>query len=203
VTRGSGRHQDLPTDAGRGRVRRMLDVAGRASPWELVMDNRRGPPRAPGVGGPRIGPTGWWFQPSRERRVLSANLVISVTPIAAGIPVALSIPTCRCSWRRRPGGWSSRARWPSCLCGTGAGPGRRAGAQGPAARRGALVLAHRARRGALKAAFGPSRPRHWLLVATVFNGCASSHLGVTIGLVTRPRRTRGTVPSRRRREAES
>jgi hypothetical protein len=38
-------------------------------------------------------------------------------------------------------------------------------------------------------------PGHWLLVATVFNAVRILALSFTIGLVTRPRRTRGDLRS--------
>ena len=156
-----------------GSAHRLLDVSwvpqdagggpGRASgSWELVMDIIEVPPSGTRSRKPtRSARTGWWVPALAGAAAFwSANLVISMTPIAAGYRSALSIPYVPMLVEAAVGGLVVAGALACVLVRLpGAGPGRRAGAQGPAPRRGCSHPAHRARRGALKAAFGPSRPR--------------------------------------------
>ena len=150
--------------------------------------------------------TGWWVPALAGAAAFwSANLVISMTPIAAGYRSALSIPYIPMLVEAAAGGLvvagvlafvlvRYRERVP------GAGQVRKALLLGV----GALVLLTVLVEVPSKLRSDVADPGHWLLVATVFNAVRILALGVTIGLVTRPRRTRGDRHRPvRRREAES
>jgi hypothetical protein len=187
-------------DAGRG--------PGRASGlWELVMDIVEVPPSGTRSRRPtRSAGTGWWVPALAGAAAFwSANLVISMTPIAASYRSALSIPYVPMLVEAAAGGLvvagalafvlvRYRERVP------GAGQVRKALLLGV----GALVLLTVLVEVPSKLRSDLADPGHWLLVATVFNAVRILALGVTIGLVTRPRRTQGDRHRPvRRREAES
>ncbi|HEX2704374.1 MAG TPA: hypothetical protein VHM65_01340 [Candidatus Lustribacter sp.] len=120
-----------------------------------------------------------------------ANLVISMTPVAAGYRSALSIPYLPMLLEAAAGGLVVAGavafllvRYPQRV--PGAGPLRKALLLGL----GALVLLTVLVEVPSKLRSDLADPGHWLLVATVFNAIRILALGVTIGLVTRARRTR-------------
>lgn len=154
--------------------------------------------------------TGWWVPALAGAAAFwSANLVISMTPIAAGYRSALSIPYVPMLVEAAAGGLvvagalafvlvRYRERVP------GAGQVRKALLLGV----GALVLLTVLVEVPSKLRSDVADPGHWLLVAAVFNAVRILALGVTIGLVTRPR-SRALVPPAAsaaapiRRQAES
>lgn len=143
-----------------------------------------GPRRAKTPGPPRIG----WWGPAVAGAVAfwSANLVISLTPIAAAYRSAFSIAYVPMLVEAALGGLLIAGvvtlvlvRAPERVPGTG--PLGRALWLSAAA----LVLLTVFVEIPSKLLSGVSDPSHWLLVATVFNVVRVGALGVAIGLVTR------------------
>lgn len=143
-----------------------------------------GPWSAKPAGSPRIG----WRKPAVAGAVAfwSANLVISLTPIAAGYRSAMSMAYVPMLVEAAVGGLLIASvvalllvRYPERVPGTG--PLGRALWLSAAA----LVFLTVFVEVPSKLLSGVSNPGHWLLVATVFNGIRVLALGVAIGLVTR------------------
>ena len=142
--------------------------------------------------------TGWWVPALAGGAAFwLANLVISMTPVAAGYRSALSIPYLPMLVEAAVGGLVVAgavafllARYPERF--PGAGPLRKALLLGL----GALVLLTVLVEVPSKLRSDVADPGHWLLVATVFNAIRILALGVTIGLVTRARRPDETVTVR-------
>ena len=136
--------------------------------------------------------TGWWVPALAGAAAFwLANLVISMTPVAAGYRSALSIPYLPMLVEAAVGGLVVAGavafmlvRYPQRV--PGAGPLRKALLLGL----GALVLLTVLVEVPSKLRSDVADPGHWLLVATVFNAIRILALGVTIGLVTRARRPR-------------
>ena len=143
-----------------------------------------GPRSAKPAGSPRSG----WRRPAVAGAVAfwSANLVISLTPIAAAYRSAMSIAYVPMLVEAAVGGLLIASvvalvlvRYPERVPGTG--PLSRALWLSAAA----LVLLTVFVEVPSKLRSGVSDPGHWLLVATVFNVIRVLALGVAIGLVTR------------------
>ena len=139
--------------------------------------------------GPRSAkPRSDWWRPAVAGAAAfwSANLVISLTPIAAGYRSALSIAYVPMLVEAAVGGLLIASLVALVLV---RHPGRVPGT-GPVSRAlwlsaGALVLVTVLVEVPSKLRSGVSDPGHWLLVATVFNVIRVLALGVAIGLVTR------------------
>ena len=147
-----------------------------------------GPRSAKPAGSPRIG----WRRPAIAGAVAfwSANLVISVTPIAAAYRSALSIAYVPMLVEAAVGGLliaSVVALGARPI--PGAGPGHRPVEPGPGAQRSPLILLTVVVELPSKLRSGVSDPGHWLLVATAFNVIRVLALGLAIGLVTRVEQT--------------
>jgi hypothetical protein len=140
----------------------------------------------------RSSPRSGWWRPAIAGAVAfwSANLVISVTPIAAAYRSALSIAYVPMLVEAAVGGLLIAsvvslvlARYPEGV--PGSGPLGRALWLSAAA----LILLTVVVELPSKLRSGVSDPGHWLLVATAFNVLRLLALGLAIGLVTRAERT--------------
>lgn len=161
------------------------------------MDVVEVPPSGPRSTKPAGLPRSGWRRPAVAGAVAfwSANLVISLTPIAADYRSAISVAYVPMLVEAAIGGLLIASvvawvlvRYPQRVPGTG--PLSRALWLSTAA----LVLVTVFVEVPSKLASGVPDPGHWLLVATVFNVIRVLALGVAIGLVTRARRrvtTRG------------
>ena len=170
--------------------------------WVRPVGTGDGHRRGPTVGHPESKPTrpagtGWWVPAFAGAAAFwSANLVISMTPVAAAYRSALSIPYLPMLVEAAVGGLvvagaaCMLVRYPHRV--PGAGPLRKALLLGL----GALVLLTVLVEVPSKLRSDVADPGHWLLVATVFNAIRILALGLTIGLVTRARRPRQTVIAR-------
>ncbi len=147
---------------------------------------------ARGPGPTRSAGTTWWV-PALAGAVAFwlANLVISMTPVAAAYRSALSIPYVPMLVEAGAGGLVVAGavallltRFPERV--PGGGPLRKA----LLLALGALVLLTVLLEVPAKMRSDVADPGHWLLVATVFNTIRILALGVSIGLVTRARTTR-------------
>lgn len=151
---------------------------------DVVEDPSSGPRGAKPAGSPRSG----WGRPAVAGAVAfwSANLVISLTPIAASYRSAISISYVPMLVEAAVGGLLIAGvvalvlvRHPERVPGTG-----------PLSRAlwlsaGALILLTAFVEVPSKLRSGVSDPGHWLLVAMAFNVIRVLALGVAIGLVTR------------------
>ena len=146
--------------------------------------------RGPGPTKPRW--TRWWVLAlSGAAAFWLTNVVLSMTPVAAGYRSALSIPYVPMLLEAAAGGLVVAgpvalliAQFPDRV--PGSGPLRKAMLLAV----GALVLLTVLVEVPSKLLSGVADPGHWLLVATVFNAIRLVALGVTIGLITRGRTTR-------------
>ena len=147
-------------------------------------DRDPGPSGAPG--------TGWWVPALAGAGAFwLANLVISMTPVAAGYRSALSVPYVPMLVEAAAGGLVIAGAVAYLLTRYA----ERAPGVGPLGKAltlalGALALLTVLVEVPAKLRSGVADPGHWLLVATAFNTIRILALGVTIGLVTRARTTR-------------
>lgn len=164
---------------------------------DVVKVPSSGPPRAKRTGSPRNG----WRGPAVAGAVAfwSANLVISVTPIAAAYRSALSIAYWPMLVEAAVGGLLTASvvavvlvRYPHRV------PGNGALSRALWLSATAVVLLTVFVEMPSKLASGVPHPGHWLLVATAFNVIRVLALGVAIGLVVRAGKasldSRGTEP---------
>lgn len=162
---------------------------------DAVESSSAGTGSATTAGSARIG----WLRPAMAGAVAfwSANLVISLTPIAAAYRSAMSIAHVPMLVEAAIGGLLLAsavalvlARYPRRLPGTG--PLSRALWISAAA----LVLLTVLVEVPSKLRSGVSDPGHWLLVATVFNVVRVLALGLAVGLVARAEQSRAGMQVR-------
>ena len=136
--------------------------------------------------------SGWWVAALAGAAAFwLANLVISLTPVAAGYRSALSIAYVPMLVQAGAGGLLVAGvvallltRFPEHV------PGRGPLAKALVLAVGALVVLTVCLEVPAKLRSGLAEPGHWLLVATAFNTIRILALGVTLGLVTRAHTTR-------------